>query len=126
MPTCRPRCPPAHPTRWPCTTPRTVLAAMGLLGAVLAFEEGYDLRSRCVLIADGPLTIDLLAADADAARFTLTGDQAVGLYEEAVAELRAAGLAWDGEPVRLRPATQLVELVKRSRELTVQADAAEA
>ncbi len=105
---------------------RTVLAAMGLLGAVLAFEEGYDLRSRCVLIADGPLTIELLTADAGAARSTLTGEQAVGLYEDAVTELRAAGLAWDEEPVRLRPAAQLVELVKRSRELTVQADAAEA
>jgi len=32
---------------------RTYLAALGLLGATLAIEGGYDLRSRCLLRAPG-------------------------------------------------------------------------
>lgn len=102
---------------------RTALAALGLLGMVLTFEEGYDLRSRCVLVADGPLEIELIGRASDAQRFPMSVDEAIDVFNKAVVEVRAAGLPWDAEPLRLVPAPQLVDLVLRSRDLSVQKSA---
>src|SRR5690606_38602160 len=42
------------------TAARTVLAALGLCAATLAFEAGLALRSRCLLWPDGPMVWQLL------------------------------------------------------------------
>src|SRR5436309_5073067 len=55
------------------TAARTYLAALGLLGATLAVEAGYDLRSRCVLRAADPVRWTLLGRPGAADRtFELT------------------------------------------------------
>ena len=105
------------------TAARTALAALGLLAMVLAFEEGYDLRSRCVLVADGPLTIEMVGRASEAVDFSVSAAEAVGLFNEAAEAVRAAGLPWEAEPLRLVPAAQLVDLVQRSRELAVESAA---
>lgn len=99
---------------------RTAIAALGVLGMVLAFDEGFDLRSRCVLVADSPLEIELVGRTSDAKRFAVTQEEAVDLLNQAVAKVRDAGLPWEAEPVRLVPAPQLVDLVTRSRDLSAQ------
>jgi len=98
---------------------RTALAALGILAIVLAFEEGYDLRSRCVLVADGPLELELIGRASQVQSFELTGEAAIALFQEAVEAAREAGLPWDAEPLKLLPAPQLVDLVQRSRERVV-------
>jgi CRISPR-associated protein Csb1 len=102
------------------TAARTALAALGLLAMVLAFEEGYDLRSRCVLVADGELNIELVGRGSEVAGFSVSAAEAIDVFNEAVAAVREVGLPWDAEPLRLVPAAQLVDLVQRSREITVQ------
>lgn len=96
---------------------RTSLAALGLAATALAFEEGLDLRSRCVLVADGPLTPQLVARTGGVTDLgELTGDDAVALLTEAVAKSAEAGLPWRDGELLLTPSDQLAELVRRSRD----------
>jgi CRISPR-associated protein Csb1 len=95
---------------------RTVLAALGLTAATLAFETGTDLRSRCLLWPDGPMVWELLDRPGEEPRrFSLTGDAAVDLLEEAVKAARERGLPWPEEPLVLKPSAELVKLVRLSQ-----------
>jgi CRISPR-associated protein Csb1 len=95
---------------------RTVLAALGLTAATLAFEAGTDLRSRCLLWPDGPMMWELLDRPGEEPRrFSLTGDAAVDLLEEAVKAARERGLPWPEEPLVLKPSVELVKLVRLSQ-----------
>jgi CRISPR-associated protein Csb1 len=95
---------------------RTVLAALGLTAATLAFETGTDLRSRCLLWPDGPMVWELLDRPGEEPeRFSLTGDAAVDLLEEAVKAARERGLPWPEEPLVLKPSEELVKLVRLSQ-----------
>lgn len=97
---------------------RTYLAALGLLGATLAVEAGYDLRSRCILRAKDAVTWTLLGkpGEADLA-FTLDKPTAIKLYEQALAALEKAKLPIHLEEILLTPSDDLVKLVKKSMEI---------
>lgn len=95
---------------------RTVLAALGLCAATLAFEAGLDLRSRCLLWPDGELQWELLERPGAApASYSLTADGGMRLLEEAVEGARQVGLPWPTDPVVLRPSEDLVKLVRLSQ-----------
>lgn len=97
---------------------RTVLAAMALCGATLAAEDGYDLRSRCLLWPTGPMTWEVLDRPGEAPRgFSLDADRAVALFKAAVERAESLGLSWRKEPLRLDPSPQLVDLVRTSQEI---------
>lgn len=99
---------------------RTVLAALGLCGAVLAAERGLDLRSRCLLWPTAPLTWDLLDRPGqDSTSHVLDGEAAIQLLTEAVQQATKLGLPWLTEPLKLKPAKKLVELVRKSQELAI-------
>lgn len=99
---------------------RTVLAALGLCGAVLAAERGLDLRSRCLLWPTAPVKWDLLdRPGSDSTSFELNSAAAIQLLTEAVELARKAGLPWMAEPLKLKPAKKLVELVRRSQEMAI-------
>ena len=97
---------------------RTYLAALGLLGATLAGEAGYDLRSRCILRAKDAVTWNLLGkpGDADTA-FTLDKAAVLKLYKDALKAVKDAKLPIHLDEVLLKPTAGLVELVKRSMEI---------
>ncbi|MBK1692673.1 type I-G CRISPR-associated RAMP protein Csb1/Cas7g [Ectothiorhodospira mobilis] len=97
---------------------RTVLAALGLCAATLAFESGVGLRSRSLLWPDGPMVWELLERPGQPPRtFELTGEQAVALLEDTIGVAREAGLSWRESPISLQPSVQLLELVRRSQNL---------
>ena len=96
---------------------RTALAALGLAAAALAFEEGFDLRSRCVLVTARPVTFELVARDGTTTSFDLTSADALKLVAEAADRAAAAGLPWRVGELLLRPAERLVELIRRSQQL---------
>lgn len=99
---------------------RTVVAALGLCGAVLAAERGLDLRSRCLLWPTEPLHWELLQKPgSDSQSFELDADTAIALLEDAVKVAVDAGLPWMAEPLVLRPSKKLVELVRKSQHLAV-------
>lgn len=97
---------------------RTVLAALALTSAALAAESGFDLRSRCLLWPEGPITWELLQTPGAAPKkITLTSADAIKLLKEAVAEAKEQGLEWFGGTIPLTPAPNLVALLKKSQDI---------
>lgn len=94
---------------------RVALAALGLAAIVHQQAQGFDLRSRCLLVASAPFTLQLLKADGSSEDVSLTSEQANALVTEAASIAKAAGLAWQREPMKLKPAPKLAALIKRSR-----------
>ena len=106
---------------------RTVLAALGLLGAVLTREEGADLRSRCQLVATQEFFWELLSTPGQAPlKYKLDVATAVSIFYQALAEAKATPeLPWE-DKIPLTPHPDLIELVKRSQELEAHSVAEEA
>jgi CRISPR-associated protein Csb1 len=97
---------------------RTALAALALAGVAYQREQGYDLRSRSLLIPTEPLVFELLSANGDEPqRFVLDRASAAALVREAAGAAAAWGMGWDAEPIRLKPTPKLAHLVRKSREL---------
>ncbi len=96
---------------------RTLLAALGLCAATLAFSSGLDLRSRCLLWPDSTMAWSLLSRPGEPEpTYELAPATGLALLAAAIQEARGAGLAWRDEPLVLKPSTALVELVRRSQE----------
>jgi len=95
---------------------RTVLAALGLVAAALADDAGLDLRSRCLLYPEDDLTWELLDRKASG-EFVLRAEDAIKLFNDAVAAAKKVGLPWRDEPLKLTPSDQLVKLVVKSQQL---------
>ncbi|QDS85931.1 CRISPR-associated protein (Cas_GSU0053) [Rosistilla ulvae] len=99
---------------------QTALAALGVCSAALASERGLDLRSRCLLWPTEKPTWELLAQPGESAeQFMISADEAVALLEESIAKAVEAQLPWNTEPLVLKPAQKLVDLVRKSQELAV-------
>lgn len=98
---------------------RTVLAALGLCAAVLATERGTSLRSRCQLWPEAPREWELLETPGQLPRaFAITGIEATALVQEAAAAAKALGLTWREEKLTLTPSPELLELIRRSQEVS--------
>lgn len=106
---------------------RTAVAALALAAIVYQRDNGYDLRSRSLLVPKGPLVIELVGRDGGAPeQLGLTKAEAASLLAAAEAEARKFGLGWDPKPVTLKPAPKLSQLVRKSRELTAAGEVDEA
>lgn len=98
------------------TAARTVLAALALCAATLAFEAGLALRSRCLLWPEGPMVWELLDHPGiEPESFLITSSTAIDLLRAAVREARDLGLPWPTTPLELKPSAALVDLVRRSQ-----------
>lgn len=96
---------------------RTVLAALSLVGLTLSLERGSDLRSRCLLFPEGPLSFELLETPGKPTPISLDSAGAIAIYNEAVKAAMKLGLPWDTKPIPLTPSPELIALVKKSQEL---------
>ncbi len=97
---------------------RTVLAALALCGAVLAREEGADLRSRCHLVPEGDFVWEVLTPGKPSMHYELCGDDAIAMVHAAVQAAERVGLTWKGE-VDLTPSADLMTLLERSQALVM-------
>lgn len=107
---------------------RTALAALALAAIVFQRARGYDLRSRSVLVPDpgGPLVLEVLPADGgEPARYSMAIAQARALLEKAHENAKKAGFGWEREPLRLKPAPKLADLIRKSRELAAAGEGGE-
>jgi CRISPR-associated protein Csb1 len=103
---------------------RTALAALGLAGMVYARHEGFDLRSRCLLVPEAPFQIEMLPADGGApVAWQLDPAAAAALVRDAAKAAAAVGIPWHAGDVLLQPAERLVDLVRRSRAKLAEAGA---
>lgn len=92
---------------------QTLVAALGLAVMTFLDEDGYDLRSRCLL--DGkPGQLELLGRG-ESILVDLNAGAAVDLVAEAARAGVDAGLPWPTEPLVLKPSKKLAQLVVESR-----------
>jgi hypothetical protein len=114
---------------------RTVFAALGFVAVLAAADDGYFLRSRCHLspIPGKALAFQRVAKDGSDSAFSLTLDDALNLYQDAVAALPerlrwhswdVASNSWSSNPLgpsmpiaTLTAAPKLQQLIRESRRL---------
>lgn len=95
---------------------RTVLAALGLCAATLAFESGMGLRSRCLLWPEAEMKWELLdKPGSEAKELSIGADDAIKLLADAVEAAEKAQLEWEKAPIVLTPQPKLAELVRLSQ-----------
>lgn len=94
---------------------RVALAALAIAGVVHQRAQGYDLRSRCLLVPDGPMVLEAVLADGSIEVVSLTVEEARALLGDAQKAAAAVGMGWQRQPLKLRPAAKLAALIKRSR-----------
>jgi CRISPR-associated protein Csb1 len=103
---------------------RTALAALALAAIVYQRENDYDLRSRSILVANGPLVLELVGRDGgDPKKVSLSKTEAAALLKAAEQKARAHGLGWDATPITLTPAPKLAGLIRKSREVAASGEA---
>lgn len=94
---------------------RTALAALALCALTLQLEQGFDLRSRCLLAPVDLPRFELVGRTLDSVQtFQLDAGTAGAAFKAAVAAAQAQGLAFTAEPVRLKASADLNDLVRRS------------
>lgn len=96
---------------------RTALAALGLAATVLGYEQGFDLRSRCVLVPWTKLTFDLVGRGGSVETIDVERVRALELVAEAAERAADWQLGWRTSEMLLRPSDRLVELIRRSQEV---------
>lgn len=96
---------------------RALLAALAVAAVAYQRDEGYDLRSRCLLVPE-ETRFELVPGDGSAPQ-PLEVDQtsARDLYADAVASAREAGLPWRDEEIVLEPSPELLELIRKSEQV---------
>ncbi len=97
---------------------RAALAALGLAAIVYQDDAGYDLRSRSLLVAEGPLRFERVGRDGGVSVFELDRGAVAKLVADAGAACARVGLGWQRAPLTLRPMPKLAHLIRKSRELT--------
>jgi CRISPR-associated protein Csb1 len=95
---------------------RTALAALALAGIVYQRRNGYDLRSRSLLVASEPLKFEMLSRDGGEPSPFVVDDPA-RLLREALEAAASHGLGWNSAPVTLTPTPKLAHLIIASRQL---------
>lgn len=94
---------------------RVVLAALGLVTMALQRRSGYDFRSRCTLVPEGPGEIELVRSDGTVETLALGVEDALQLYQGAVAEAEKAGVRWVTDDIVLEPMPKLIQLIRASQ-----------
>ena len=101
------------------TSARTAVAALGVAAIAYQYHMDYDLRSRCLLVPEHAPRIELIGRDGSTPE-TVTIDRsgAARILEIAAEQASEAGIGWEAEEIRLVPAPKLLELIKRSRQVS--------
>ncbi len=95
---------------------RMVLAALALAGFCHMQEQGYDLRSRCLLVPENGIpSFEMIGNDGKSETFDLEAAAADKLYAQAVENAKALGLPWQEEAIELVPEARLIEAASASR-----------
>lgn len=94
---------------------RVALAALAIAGIVHQRQRGYDLRSRCLLVPEADLTLEIVGGGGQVTQVAMSASEANELVAAAGMALKECGIHWKKEPIKLKAAPKLVALVKRSR-----------
>ncbi len=101
------------------TVARTAVAALGVAAIAYQYEMDFDLRSRCLLIPEHEPRIELVGRDGSAPEMVnVDRESTAQILAEAAQASAAAGLGWETAEIKLEPAPKLLELLRRSREVS--------
>lgn len=101
------------------TLARTAVAALGVAAVAYQHEMDYDLRSRCLLVPEHAPRIELISRDGSAPEVvSIDRSGAARMLQAATEQADEAGIGWESEAIRLEPAPKLIELIKRSRQVS--------
>ena len=105
---------------------RTAVAALGVAAIAYGYEADHDLRSRCLLIPQHPPVIEMVGRDGGSPEtVSVDRESAAQLVSEASARAARSGIPWEENEIVLRPAPKLIELLRRSREVSAREPIAE-
>ena len=105
---------------------RTAVAALGVASIAYGYEADHDLRSRCLLIPEHSPRLEMVGRGGDSP--VLVGvdrGSARRLLSEASARSARAGIGWEDGEIALKPAPKLIELLRRSRNVSAREPAEE-
>ena len=106
---------------------RTVLVAIALCAAVLSSSRGVSLRSRCSLRPTAARSWELLDGPGSASEtFSMDSAGAIALLNDAIATAKDAGVSSMTDKLTLKPAAELVDLVRESQARMASEDETEA
>ena len=98
---------------------RTAVAALGVAAIAYGYEADHDLRSRCLLIPEHPPKIEMVGRDGGSPEeVSVDREAAAQLLSEASARAARSGIGWEEAEIALTPAPKLIELLRRSREVS--------
>lgn len=98
---------------------RVTLAALALCAVVYQRENGYDLRSRSLLVPTEPFALEFVPADGGQPQsFTLSLEGARKLLNQAREDAKKYGMDWAEREITLKPAPKLADLIRVSRKQT--------
>ncbi len=98
---------------------RTAVAALGVAALVLQHEMDHDLRSRCLLIPQHLPRIELVGRDGAAPKSVeVDRDAAAQILAQSAQASADLDLGWETAEIKLQPAPKLLELLRRSREVS--------
>lgn len=90
------------------------------------YEADHDLRSRCLLVPEHPPVLEMVGRDGGApAAVDVDRESAKRVLAAASAQAARAGIGWSEAEIVLKPAPKLVELLRRSREVSAREPAGE-
>jgi CRISPR-associated protein Csb1 len=94
---------------------RTMLGALALRMLALQVEQGYDLRSGCLLVPEDEPTIELVGRlGKQIAAWPLIDASTDDLLELAIASGREHGLSWEGQTIELLASDVQLALLRQS------------
>lgn len=105
---------------------RTAVAALGVAAIAYGYEADHDLRSRCLLIPEHAPRLEMVGRGGDSPVLVgVNRESARRLLSEASARSARAGINWEDSEIALKPAPKLIELLRRSREVSAREPAEE-
>lgn len=98
---------------------RTAVAALGVAALAYGHEVDHDLRSRCLLIPEHTPNLELVGRDGSTPEpVEVDRDTASQILGQAAEKASSEGIGWELSEIALQPAPKLIELLKKSREVS--------
>ena len=101
----------------PQAAARTAVAALGIAAMHYGWRSDFDLRSRCLLIAEQSPQLEILHRDGTITNFQgdLSSERVDDLVKNAARHAKENGLGWEESQIELKPSKKLLELMRRSQ-----------
>lgn len=90
---------------------RSVIMALALSALSHSIEQGYDLRSRCLLVPQGEPQYEFIDSKGNASAFSISAEKADSILNNAIDEARNAGLPWLDHDVILNANPRFMRLI---------------